>query len=577
MGFRDNIKGLASTALDIAGVVVDVAKDSLVKAETEGPEAGPGGTDADSAKKNPVPTQKADQDPQSLMWDPFSIIEQLGYKDRPSQMTYYTLKSMVWRTPVVHAVIQTRINQIASFAKPQHDRYQVGFRLKLRDSEKEPTRIERQWMRQMEALVIRTGVTDNPRGRDNFETFLRKISWDTLVLDQLNFEVVPNRKGTPAEWYAVDASTIRLADSASTYMDEDMTDAVRFVQIYDGQVIAEFTQEEMCFAVRNPRTDIRVFGYGTSELEMLISTVTSLLWAWEYNQRFFSQGSAAKGILNFKGAIPQTMLQQFRRQWYQMISGVENAWRTPVTNAEDLQWINMQQSSRDMEYNAWMDFLIKVACSMYQMDPIEVNFKYGNTGQRTGLQEGNNKEKVTESKERGLRPLLRFIAEQMNQSIIWPINEAFEFDFVGLDALTRDQMADLNKKRVQTVMTVDEIRAEDDKPPLPDGKGECILDSNWLQFSQQKDGLGMDDGFGAGAGDGDMGEGEADDQPGNGNGEDKDEKDDGYDKLLSPFDKKNGGNGNNKGKPNPKPGSKTKKEDKLAASLSGKVLVNIDL
>jgi hypothetical protein len=415
---------------------------------------------------------------------------------------------MVWKTPVIQAIIQTRVNQIAAFSTPQHDRYQMGFRLKLRDSNKEPTKQDKIWMEQGESLIMRTGVTNNPRGRDSFETFLRKLAFDTLVFDQMTFEVVPSREGMPCEWYAVDASTMRIADSATTYMDEDDTKAVRYVQIYDGMIIAEYTQEELCFGVRNPRTDIRLYGYGVSELEMLINCITALLWSWEYNQKFFSQGTAPKGLLNFKGAVPEKQLKSFRRHWYQMLAGVENAWRTPITNADELQWINMQNTNRDMEFSAWMDFLIKVGCSMYLMDPVEVNFKYGNTGQRGGLQEANNKEKIVESKERGLRPLLRFIAQSMNQNIIWPMNEDFEFAFVGLDAKTQDDIANLNQKRVKTMMTVDELRAEDDLEPLPDGKGEIILDPTWLQFVQGKEAAEQGEepgGFGAPGAEGDQG------------------------------------------------------------------------
>jgi len=496
---------------DMLGLVHDWTG-RLIKAETEGPEATPKGSQADSAASNPVPTEKAQTDPKALFWDPFAIIEQLGYKDRPSVLTYGTLKAMVYRQPVIQAVINTRVQQVASFAQPQHDRYQLGFRLKLREQNKEPTKAERDWMTQMEMLMLRTGVTDNPRGRNDFETFLRKVTWDSLVYDQMCFEVVPNRRGTPAEWYAVDAATIRIADAASTFVDEDATKLTRYTQIYDGMVIAEYNQDELCFGVRNPRTDIRLFGYGVSELEMLINVVTSLLWAFEYNQKAFSQGSAAKGIINFKGTVPEKQLQAFRRHWYQLISGVENAWKTPITAADELQWINLQQTSRDMEFNAWMDFLIKVACSMYQMDPLEVNFKYGNAGQKSGLQEASNKEKITESKERGLRPLLRFLERNINQSIIWPINENFEFDFVGLDALTRDEIANLNQKRVKTFLTVDELRAEDDLPPLPDGKGEVILDPTWLQYAQMKEGAMM-----GGEPQGEMGEGEPEEEEGQGN------------------------------------------------------------
>jgi len=488
---------LRNVARNLAGAtgeaLLDYAEfDPLIKADQQGEpdesnERAPGGTQEDTAANAPVPDQKATDDPKTLFWDPFSIVEQLGYKDRPSALTYGTLKAMCWKMPIVQAIIKTRIEQMAAFCSPAQSRYDLGFKIRARESEKAPTKAETDWAKQMSTLIMRTGVTDNPRGRNSFEAFVKKIMWDSLVYDQYAFEIVPNRKGQPAEWYAVDASTIRLADSASTYLDEDLDKAVRYVQIYDGMVIAEYNQEELCFGVRNPRTDIRLFGYGTSEMEMLLVVITAMLFGWEYNVNMFRQGTAQKGLLNFKGAIPEKSLRQFRRHWYSMLSGVENAWRTPITNAEEIQWINMQNSARDMEYAAWYDFLIKIACAMFTMDPAEVNFKYGNVGQKTGLHESSNKEKVTESKERGLRPLLRHVEQAINHFIIWPINEDFEFKFFGLDAGTKTETADLNTKLVKSTRTVDELRAEDDLPPLPDGKGEVILDPTWLQYAQGKE------------------------------------------------------------------------------------------
>ena len=148
-----------------------------------------------------------------------------------------------------------------------------------------------------------------------------------------------------------------------------------------------------------------------------------------------------------------------------------------------------------------MDFLIKIAASCYMIDPIEVNFQYGNSGQKASLVESSNKEKITESKERGLRPLLRFFEQCMNKYIIWPTNEDFEFEFVGLDAHTHNEVADLAMKQVKSYKTVDEIRAADDLPPLPDGAGEIILDPTWMQnHMAQQGGMGGDEegGFGEG-------------------------------------------------------------------------------
>jgi hypothetical protein len=483
MGIRDRVADYSRRA---ASVLLEFADGvSFAKADDE-PEVGTEWDNELAARgaEPQAPTEKAETDPKAMLWDPFAIVEAVGYKERPSALNYQTLSTMVWRVPVLQAVIGTRVNQVASFAQPQRDRFMTGFRVKLRDSEARPKGADKKFAKDMEGILMRTGVTANPRGRDDFASFLRKVVWDSMVYDAMTFEIVPNRKGQPAEWYAVDATTIRLADTPKLFYDEDDEKEIRTVQIYDSMVIAEYTAREMAFCVRNPRTNIRQHGYGTPELESLIKAVTSLLYAWEYNQKFFVQGSTQKGILNFKGAIPEKQLRAFRRQWYQMVSGVENAWRTPIVNSEDVQWVSMHTNNRDMEYSAWVDFLIKITCAVFLMDPIEVNFKYGNTGSQRAMFEAANKQKLTESKDRGLKPLLRFVARAINKYILWPIDENFEFVFMGLDAQTPEELAKLNQMRVKTIYMVDELRAENDLPPLPDGKGQVILDPTWMQYQQ---------------------------------------------------------------------------------------------
>lgn len=430
-----------------------------------------------------LPAGGGGDEPKSIFWDPYAIVEQLGYKEKPSSVTYQTLQTMVWKVPIISAIIQTRVNQVSAFATPQAHRFDPGFRIRLRDAQAKPTRADRKFALEMERLLMMNGVRDDGRGADNFEAFLRKISRDSLIYDQACFEVTKGRDGKPARWYAVDASTIRRADTKKLFPTGDL-DETAYVEVYDNAVIAEYTREEMGFMVRNPRTDIRSQGYGMSELELLISTITSILYAWNYNQNAFSQGSLQKGLLNLKGAIPEAQLRAFRRQWYQQLSSVENAWRTPILNADEVQWHSMQGSNKDMEYSAWMDFLIKVACAVYQMDPIEVNFKYGGGGNRSMFDTGN-RSKLVESKDRGLRPLLRHVAREIDKMIIWPIHPDFTFEFVGLDAMTPKELADLNTQRVRTIYTIDEVRAENDLPPLPNGKGAIILDTNWIASARE--------------------------------------------------------------------------------------------
>jgi hypothetical protein len=479
-----------------------------------------------------LPPEPATDDTKSLLYDPFALIDQLGYRDRPTGLTYETLREMAKKVPTYTSILQTRLTQVKSFGQRQTDERDPGFGVVLRDSKRTPTRKDEQRMRDLEDWLLLTGTPRPPnrpqrpsklrglqggylpgmplgQGRDDFKTFLHKLTRDALILDQGCFEIVRNKKGLPAEFYAMDGATMRLADVPPGAETEQDPQQVKYVQTYDEIIISEFAAHEMCFGVRNPRTDIRVNGYGFSELEMLINVITATLWSFEYNRRFFGQGTAARGILNFKGSVPDKKIDNFRRQWKMMIAGVNNAHRTPMTSVDDVQWIDLHSSNRDMEFSAWMDWLIKVTCAVCAFDPAEINFNYGNTGQSSQMFATPVESKVKESKDKGLKPLLQDLAQWLNTHLIWPLDPNFEFQFLGLTSKSADQSIDLAMKESKYKKTVDEIRAEDDLPPLPDGKGAVILDPTWLQFSQAADMAAQQEEMGqAGMG------GEEDAQPG---------------------------------------------------------------
>jgi hypothetical protein len=518
MAWYDRISGAAGNVLGgVIDLVSDVASETMRKARPK--------SSADGSPDLPAGLpEPATESPKSLFYDPFSVIDQLGYKDRPTNLTYGILASMAQRDPVMAAIMQTRVTQVANFSVPQENDREPGFRIVLRDTERSPTKKELNRSRDIEQWIQNTGSIEHQE-KDTFEDFLKKVVRDTLRYDQLTFEIRDNRRGEPSDFYAVDASTIRIADVPPGTDLQDSDDTPRYVQVYDDVVISDFTARELCFGVRNPRTDIRVNGYGMSESEMLIRVITSMLFAFDYNAKFFSQGSAPKGLLNIRGHIPEDKLQEFRRHWYQQITGIANAWRTPILNGgtdSEMQYIDLHQSNRDMEYSAYMDWMIKVECGVFQMDPTEINFVYGNTGQAQAMFQAPAELRVKHSKDRGLRPLLRALATWINKYIVWRFDEEYQLVFTGLDPKTGSEIADLQKKHVTYLKTVDELRAEDDLPPMKDGAGECILDPTWLQFVQAKQQQEMMEQQGMEEGEGPEGEGpEGEEGPGGPPGEEE--------------------------------------------------------
>lgn len=428
--------------------------------------------------------------PKSWFADPQRMIENigLGYQHSPSTVTYETLRQMATRNSIIAAIIQTRVNQVAAFCQPQRNEYQVGFDFRHRDPDHKITASDKDLVKKLRHMMLNCGQ-DYSSDRDDFEMFTRKVIRDRLRWDQLNFEKVPRWDGLPASFVAVDASTIRIARPKTKHdrplTEDEAREVAKYVQIVDGVVVNEYTKDEMAFGIANPRTDIAIGGYGQSELELLITTVTYHLFAEQWNQKVFSQGATTKGLVNLKGPTNKQRLEDFKRQWLTQISGVANAWRTPITNFEDVQWIPLQPSNQEMGYQQWMEYLIKIASAIYLIDPAEINFDLRGSSQNQPMFMTQNEAQQKVSKDRGLQPLLRFYFNLLNRHIIWPYTDQWEIIPKGLDAKTEEQAINNRQKSLQSHRTLNEVRAEEGLSPVE--HGDVVLNPVYVSVLQQRE------------------------------------------------------------------------------------------
>ena len=453
--------------------------------------------------------------------DPFVFLQSVTHKERPSSLSFEMLRQMAMRTAPVGAILQVRVNQVATFSDPQVDRHEMGYVVKMRDPKAKATPAAQKRIQELTNLVHTCGTPGY--GQDHFDTFLRKITWDSLVYDGFAAELVPRQDGKgPVYWQAVDAATIRLAaDAQQPRMDmngmKDMQsigigqqppqamgwqgayDGVRqmltvnmpdgsqqhakYVQIMEGMVRSSFADSELMYGIRNPRTNVYNNGYGVSELETMVTIVTAYLWAEQFNMTNFTSAALPRGILNIKGELTEKQLQAFRREWVNLISGVTNSNKTPVINADDINYIPLNNSNNDMQFTQWMQFLVRILSSLYLIDPFEINFDMSKGLDQTNpLFEGNNEAKLRASKERGLHPLLKCIARNLNHSIFHLLDPDFSFAFVGLSAKTEMEELAEDQLAVSTHTTLNEIRAKRDQLPLPDG--DVILNPVYLGQEQ---------------------------------------------------------------------------------------------
>lgn len=437
-------------------------------------------------------TPSGDNQPKSWFADPFALLDSvgMGYRNAPTYLTYDTLRQVGERDTYVAPIILTRIDQVAAFARPQPNKYSVGFKIQPRygDKKRELTQSERERCEEIQMVLLNTGREYN-LGRDGFRQFLAKFVRDSLTYDQACFETVRTRAGGVFSFNAVPSDTIRTATPkqlrGTPPKVNELRKDIRYVQVINASITAEFTIDEMAFAVRNPRTHVKTYGYGLPEIETLMTTITSHLWAEEWNRRMFSQGSTVKGVLNVKGNIPPVQFEAFKRMWHSQVAGVQNAWKTPMLNSEEIQWLPLQLSNTEMGYQMWMEYLCKITCALFRIDPAEINFDLrGGVGQQPVFMSTNEAQQKA-SKDRGLQPLMHFVEDTLNRHVVWKIDPKFELVFAGLDAKTEEQAQQLRMQQVQNTHTLNEVRAMDDLPPVQ--YGDNVMNATYIGYKMQKE------------------------------------------------------------------------------------------
>ena len=428
----------------------------------------------------------------SLLFDPMQLSATFGYKEKPYQLSFDMLRAMA-KTHVIKAIKATRKAQVSSFCEPQRNKYDAGFiidkknRWRKNEREKPLTAAEQKKADTITDFILNCGTGENKWSSDTFEGFIGKLLNDSLDLDQATFEVVRNRKGELSEFFATDGATYRLADQQSYDERQRAEIAIdgyvpTYVQLYQGRIISEFYPWELNWGVRNPTTDIRAAGYGKSELEDMIQTVTSLLNSDTYNANFFRVGSSPKGILKYSGTINQNTLDDFRKQWIAQLSGTTNMHKIPIINADKMDFINTHVPNKDMEFSKFQEFLIKISCAIYIIDPSEINFPMSGSSDAKPMFEGNNEARLKYSRDKGLKPLLKWLQYWLNKMIVQEIDPEFELRFVGIDDTEEDNELDNDIKRLGNFMTINEIRAKNNLEPIPGG--DIIANPMYMQSQQ---------------------------------------------------------------------------------------------
>ena len=377
--------------------------------------------------------------PRSVKINPALRMNPLGGSYRPGGLSFGHLRSMASRSATVAAIIATRQNQIAEFARKPRHRGDSGFEIVLVDDTLEKTPEDEQNIRILEQFILHTGFDVDP-DRDTFETYMRKMIRDRLTFDATCTELVYDRVGRLHSFEAVDGATIEIVTEEhyqpTTRHGYRIDQPIKWVQLIDGEVRTEYAQDELIYAVGNPQTDINSMGYGYSELEWIVDCVASEILAIQYNGNYFTQDSVPPGILSVIGNYDETAMEELQRMWNTDVKGVIGTHKPVILamdQGEKIEWLQMKATNRDMEFHAFLDLLATFICAVFQIDPAEIARRTPSSSGGTLGDSEATKTKIDYSKDKGIKPLLNFFASYLNRHILWRINPRYKLQWLGID------------------------------------------------------------------------------------------------------------------------------------------------
>lgn len=333
---------------------------------------------------------------------------------------------------------------------------------------------------------------------ETFRTLLDKMVEDLLTLDAVSIEKTRYPDGALAEMYFVDSATIRPVydeygnqdiliplptTTAEKKGEPDEELPTSYVQVLDnsqyggpesGQIVAAWPKKDFIHFHMNPQGAMESFGYGLSPIEGILSVVSNILNADNYNSTYFEEGAFPPVVLQLIGQVNQRDLEAYREYLVAELSG--NFHRPAIMateKAESLQIHNLKDmNNRDMQFMEYQNWLAKLCCAMFGMSPGDI----GITDTQGSKNVAENQTEISEQK--GYSSILHLFKEIFNQEIIWKDfgYEDLEFDWVATDQLAPDEASQMYDRDLKNgSRTLNEVRSKIGETPFPEWADEPML------------------------------------------------------------------------------------------------------
>lgn len=306
-----------------------------------------------------------------------------------------------------------------------------------------------------------TKIKNIMRGIGGYNLSFRNLSdmiiEDLMVLDAVSLEKRMTYGGEIYGLLPIDAATIKVRVDSSGRT--PVPPEIAYKQIIRGAVTAEFTADEMYYGMLNPRTNTP---YGLAPLETLVMTVNGALKSSLLNLEQMTEGNVPEGFYTVPKEWTGQQIKDFQEIFDAAIAGDGTA-NSRIRFMPEGTYTATRKID-DMRYKEFSEWLMKITCSVFDVQPIEIGFE-----PKTGLGgAGFSKGQDVITNRKAIIPLANFLKDIWDDVIQNELGYTdFEFRYEGLEYTDPKMEAEVNEILIRSGQsTVDEVRAQQQLEPL---------------------------------------------------------------------------------------------------------------
>ncbi|HCK99086.1 MAG TPA: hypothetical protein DHW42_03145, partial [Candidatus Marinimicrobia bacterium] len=241
------------------------------------------------------------------------------------------------------------------------------------------------------------------------------------------------------------------------------------------KLVALFTPEKLIYNHFYGTTDIEHQFKGLSVVERALNVMRYIIDSITYNVTRRSANTMPKGMIAVVGATEDGFSKQemtlFRKLIWGISAGKNDKWKYPVVGLPkgvDPKFIRFHESSKEMEDFLWMSTLFSWLCTFEGLEPENVSMasNKNSVGKQRMFSKQEEEGAMVRSQDPGLRRFLNNMADTLNNAGTFEELTGIEgvgLVWSGLDVEDQGKKIDIDKKRLETTCSVNDLLVEADK------------------------------------------------------------------------------------------------------------------